>query len=224
MTVKVDALDSEGKLEKLRSTVLREGLLCIARSAQDGELYRARVVTVEKKVTVSYIDFGNTEVVSVGDVYELPPGLEMMAPASAEVMLARDLPKQKTQEVLEGTLMEVEHLVLVLEKDKTGARVGRFYVGGKEIKWDLMVESKKVFEKEHVDDENNEDEEDVVIESETTVKESQVKKESESKVLNTSSEVKVKKSEVVVKKPEVVKIPEAVEEKLENVEKKLKNP
>ena len=40
-------------------------------------------------------------------MYELPVGLEMMAPASAEVMLARDLPKQRTQEVLEQTLMEV---------------------------------------------------------------------------------------------------------------------
>ena len=66
------------------------------------------MVTVEKKVTVvSYIDFGNTEVVGVDNVYELPSGSEMMAPASAEVMLARDLPKQKTQEVLEETLMEV---------------------------------------------------------------------------------------------------------------------
>ena len=107
MTVKVDALDTEGKLEKLQTANLKEGLLCISRSAQDGELYRARVVTVDKKVTVSFIDFGNTEVVSVDDVYELPSGLEMMAPASAEVMLARDLPKQKTQEVLEETLMEV---------------------------------------------------------------------------------------------------------------------
>ena len=56
---------------------------------------------------MSYIDFGNTEVVSVEDVYELPSGLEMMAPASAELMLARDLPKQKTHEVLEETLKEV---------------------------------------------------------------------------------------------------------------------
>ena len=51
----------------------------------------------------------------------------------------------------------------------------KFYVGGKEIKWDLMVESKTVFEKDCVDDENNEDEEDVVIEFEADVKESKEK-------------------------------------------------
>ena len=73
MTVKVDALDTEGKLQKLLTANLKEGLLCIAKSVQDGELYRARVVTVEKKVTVSYIDFGNMEVVSV-DACELPSG------------------------------------------------------------------------------------------------------------------------------------------------------
>ena len=63
-------------------------------------MVRARVVTVGMKVNVSYIDFGNTEVV-------VALGLKINAPASAEVMSARDLPKQKTQEVLEETLMEV---------------------------------------------------------------------------------------------------------------------
>ena len=51
-------------------------------------------------------------------------------------------------------------MVLVLEKDKIRARVGKFYVEGKEIKWD---------KKDRVEDENNEDEEDIVIESETAV-------------------------------------------------------
>ena len=58
----------------------------------------------------------------------------------------------------------MENLVLVLEKEKTEARVGKFYVDGKEIKWDAMVETnvKEVFEKDReVDQENNED---VVIE------------------------------------------------------------
>ena len=32
--------------------------------------------------------------------------LEMIAPASAEALLARDLPKQKTQDVFEETIME----------------------------------------------------------------------------------------------------------------------
>ena len=53
---------------------------------------------------------------------------------------------------------------MVLEKDESGAQVGKFYSNGKEIKWSNMVETKKVFEKERVDEENND--EDVVIEKE----------------------------------------------------------
>ena len=92
-------------------------------------------------------------------------------------------------------------MVLVLEKDKIRARVGKFYVEGKEIKWD---------KKDRVEDENNEDEEDIVIESETAVQESETnKKESEVKkkldVGETIPEVvNVKKHEVVdMKKQEV---------------------
>jgi hypothetical protein len=65
---------AEGKLEKLKTANLKEGLLCISRSAKDGELYRARVVTVGMKVTVSYIDFGNTEVVGVEMCTSCPRG------------------------------------------------------------------------------------------------------------------------------------------------------
>ena len=85
-------------------------------------------------------------------------------------------------------------MVLVLEKDKIGARVGKFYVEGKEIKWD---------KKDRVEDENNEDEEDIVIESETAVQESEVKKKLD--VGKTIPEVvNVKKHEVVdMKKQEV---------------------
>merc|ERR1719318_1201008 len=138
-----------------------------------------------------------------------------MAPASAEVMLARDLPKQKTQEVLEATLMEVENLVLVLEKVRTGARVGKFYVDGKEIKWDLMVESKKVYEKDRVDDENNEDEEDVVIESEIDVNQVAGKECS----VKENRDVKPIPEVVEEKKVEVVKEPVDVKKQTEDVTK-----
>ena len=54
-----------------------------------------------------------------------------------------------------------------MEIDTTGARVGKFYDGGKEIKWDHMLEARRLFEKERIDEENNA--EDVIIESETVV-------------------------------------------------------
>merc|ERR1719427_1265170 len=149
-------------------TNMKEGILCIARSPQDGELYRATIVCIDKnKVTVAFMDFGNSDLVSEEVIYEVPPGLEMLAPASAEIVLARELPKQNTQQVMEETLMEVENLILVL-KEESGVRLGKFYSNGKEVKWDMMVETKKVFEKERIDEENNE--EDVVIENETSLR------------------------------------------------------
>merc|ERR1719153_1997553 len=125
------------------------------------------------------------------DIYELQPGLEMLAPASAEVVLARELPKQNTQQVMEETLMEAENLILVLEEE-SGVKVGKFYSHGKEVKWDMMVETKKVFEKDRIDEENNE--EDVVVEEEVVLRNNDVQ---EDKVeVKTDGEVKpLKKSD-----------------------------
>ena len=55
---------------------------------------------------------------------------------------------------------------MILEEE-SGVKVGKFYSNGKEVKWDMMVETKKVFEKERIDDENNE--EDVIIEKEVSL-------------------------------------------------------
>merc|ERR1719233_1194431 len=98
----------------------------------------------------------------------------MLAPASAEVVLARELPRQNTQQVMEETLMEAENLILVL-KEESGVKVGKFYSNGKEVKWDMMVETKKVYEKERIDEENNE--EDVVIEKETLLRKNDVQED-----------------------------------------------
>merc|ERR1719376_1582563 len=172
LSMQVDVVAAENKLVSMCRNNMREGILCIARSPQDGELYRARIVCIDSnKVTVAFIDFGNSDLVTELDIYELPPGLEMLAPASAEVVLARDLPKQNTQQVMEETLMEAENLILVLEEE-SGVKVGKFYSNGKEVKWDMMVETKKVFEKERIDEENNE--EDVVIEKETLLRSNDV--------------------------------------------------
>ena len=45
--------------------------------------------------------------IAVTDVYELPSDLELLAPAAVKVVPARELPKQRTKEMLEDTLMEV---------------------------------------------------------------------------------------------------------------------
>ena len=110
---------------------------------------------------------------------------------------------------------------MVLEKDKTGARVGKFYANGKEIKWDLMVETGQVFEKERVDEENNDDEEDVVIVSDATMKEEVRKTRVKEVVTMKKPEVKeyVKTKEPYVKEVIKTKKP-GVEEvvKMENPE------
>ena len=107
LTMKIDAIGSEKKLENIEASKLKEGMLCIAKSSQDGDLYRARVVDISKKLTLKYVDFGDIDVVALTDVYNLPCDLEMLAPAAAEVVLARELPKQRTKEMLEETLMDV---------------------------------------------------------------------------------------------------------------------
>jgi len=165
LTMQVDKAAANKELEMIDKDSLREGVLCIARCSEDGELYRARVVSIDSKVTVAFIDFGNIDVVT--DIYELPVGIEMLAPASAEVVLARELPKENTQQILEHVLMEAVNLVLVLEKDDCGARVGKFYSMGKEVEWNPVVETKKIFDKDRVDEENNED---VVVEEEILLK------------------------------------------------------
>merc|ERR1719158_2778842 len=153
LTVQIDSVAAEDMLVTMCRSSMKEGILCVARSPQDGELYRARLVGIDNnRITVAFIDFGNSDLVSEADIYELPLGLEMLAPASAEVVLARELPKQNTQQILEHVLMEAVNLVLVLEKDECGARVGKFYSMGKEVEWDSFVETKRVFDKDRVDE------------------------------------------------------------------------
>ena len=62
-------------------------------------------------------------------------------------------------------------MVLILDTEQSGNRLGRFYEDGREIKWDNLVETKSVFDKKanlNLDEENNAD---VVVESETVIQE-----------------------------------------------------
>ena len=153
-------------LAPMESEYISIGILCIARNGSDGRLYRARIVDQMKNsvVVVKYIDYGDNESIPVANVFYLPPGLQMLAPAAAEIVLARNLPAgADMQTVLEETLMDKD-IVLVLEEEETGVKVGKFFENGKEIKWDEMIDAKKVFSK---DDRNMEETEDVVVESES---------------------------------------------------------
>ena len=61
-------------------------------------------------VSVNFIDFGDGDSVPMENVYDIPEGLEMLAPAAAEVILARELPIENAKEVLEDLLVEVNVL------------------------------------------------------------------------------------------------------------------
>ena len=101
------------------------------------------MVEVGKKTTVQFIDFGNSE--DVDEVYHYHSFLGKMAPAAAEVVLARTLlcSGEAKKVVLEDCLIgeEGKTLELQLEKDKeTGMQVARFYEEGVEVVFDNKLE------------------------------------------------------------------------------------
>ena len=101
------------------------------------------MVEVGKKTTVQFIDFGNSE--DVDEVYHYHSFLGKMAPAAAEVVLARTLlcSGEAKKVVLEDCLIgeEGKTLELQLEKDKeTGMQVARFYEEDVEVVFDNKLE------------------------------------------------------------------------------------
>ena len=152
---------AEGSLSPMDR--VKEGMLCVARwglnhvaqyggllaiecylfRSEDGCLYRARVVEVGKRTAVQFIDYGNSE--DVDEVYHYHAFLGKMAPAAAEVVLARTLlcSGEAKKVVLEDCLIgeEGKTLELQLEKDKeTGMQVARFYEEDVEVVFDNKLE------------------------------------------------------------------------------------
>ena len=110
-----DQLILDSKLKNLSCTRFQPGMLCVSRSLEDDSLYRSKIVTFSsEEVYVHYIDFGNFENLPHMNIYEFPHGIEMMAPAAAEVFTARKLPLENPSVVLENCLMEVCCLLIVV--------------------------------------------------------------------------------------------------------------
>ena len=160
--------ESSAHLEPVNPEDVCTNLLCIARNGSDGYLYRAKIVEqLENSVcTVKYIDYGDCEKILISNIFYLPVGLKLMAPAAAEIVLASPpSPLSDCQVKLEETLLERD-LVLLLEEEESGVKVGRFFENGNEIKWEGLVDSKTVLEKTH----KTQHEEDVVVETESQAK------------------------------------------------------
>ena len=162
---KIDQIHHSNGMKQLTLEDVCIGLLCIARHS-DGYLYRARVVDQMKNsvCSVKFIDYGDNENVPVTSLHYFPAGLEMMAPGAAEIVLANPPPSSSDIEtILRDTLLTEESLVLVMEEDQSGVKVGKFLKDGQEITWDGLTDARAAFNK---DGSHKVTADDVVIESE----------------------------------------------------------
>ena len=126
LSVELDRLDEEKKLEVVRQADICPGMLAAVRHSQYQTLFRARVQeVVGAEVRVKYIDYGDGEAVPLTSLYYFPPGLDMIAPGVAEIVLARPPPLAEPQRVLTEILVSEQLLIMKLEKEESGAKVGR---------------------------------------------------------------------------------------------------
>ena len=202
MHEKLGLLDEEGKMISVVQADLCPGMLCVARHLEYHTLFRARLLSLDgTEVSVKYIDYGDGEKVPLTNLYNFPPGLDMMAPAAAEIVLARSPPKDNPEKVLKELLMADEaEIVLKLETEESTAKVGRFYRDGKEVKWDDLIETPSVFSTKERDKQM---EDDVVVETEEVIEPENKQEEvtaTESK-LKAETIVEETKPETAVSKP-----------------------
>ena len=126
LSVELDRLDEEKKLEVVRQADICPGMLAAVRHSQYETLFRARVQeVVGALVRVKYIDYGDGEAVPLTSLYYFPPGLDMIAPGVAEIVLARPPPLAEPQRVLTEILVSDQLLIMKLEMEESGAKVGR---------------------------------------------------------------------------------------------------
>lgn len=82
-----------GQIEHMRLQTLNQfpgvGTACVARFSEDGNCYRALVSAVYgQRFRVVYVDYGNSEMVSIGDLYQIPQELLKIKPFAFRFALA----------------------------------------------------------------------------------------------------------------------------------------
>ena len=103
------------ELETVAMTNIKTGDLCCVRYSEDNELYRAAVTAVhaeDSSVHVTYVDYGNGEVVEAGEVMQLPDTFRELAPAARRVTVKHA-----------GLALDCERSRARLEKAISGDRV-----------------------------------------------------------------------------------------------------
>ncbi|XP_076320175.1 uncharacterized protein LOC143230461 [Tachypleus tridentatus] len=103
------------------------GSLCCARSFRDGKWYRAKVVALPSNngsvVAVQYIDYGNVDVVSVGDVRQIEEKHFPYHPQAVECFLADVVPSESDGVWNQTSIVFFEEQMLM--KEVVGIILGR---------------------------------------------------------------------------------------------------
>lgn len=82
-----------GQIERTKLKALAQapelGTACVARFSEDGHLYRAMVCAVyAQRYRVVYVDYGNSELLSASDLFQIPPELLEIKPFAFRFALA----------------------------------------------------------------------------------------------------------------------------------------
>ncbi|EDW91282.1 maternal protein tudor [Drosophila yakuba] len=82
-----------GQIERTKLKALAQapelGTACVARFSEDGHLYRAMVSAVHaQRYRVVYVDYGNSEMLSTSDLFQIPPELLEIKPFAFRFALA----------------------------------------------------------------------------------------------------------------------------------------
>lgn len=82
-----------GQIERMRLQPLAQtpevGAACVARFTEDRHFYRALISAVyDQRYRVVYIDYGNSELLAISDIYQIPPELLQIKPFAFRFALA----------------------------------------------------------------------------------------------------------------------------------------
>ncbi|XP_017087277.2 protein tudor [Drosophila bipectinata] len=82
-----------GQIERMRLQQLAQapevGTACVARFSEDRHFYRALISAVyDQRYRVVYIDYGNSELLAISDIYQIPPDLLQIKPFAFRFALA----------------------------------------------------------------------------------------------------------------------------------------
>lgn len=105
----------------------KRGDLCAAKFSQDGQWYRAKVTSIVKsQITVKFIDFGNSELTSVGQLATLSASFKTLPAAATEYSLACVLvpeDEDAKMDVVDALFKDILNQTMLLNMEYKGTGV-----------------------------------------------------------------------------------------------------